>query len=251
MASTPVAGNEGTWNLRHFGSFVGAATIRAVREGMAQGAPNEAEIESSRRWCAAMEDGAFGVASALIYPPGNYATTTKLGAMAKAMAPYGGVYIHAHAVGGVSVPGSDRRSLEIGRWRRSGGDLIISRRPASATGQGAAGDRQVSKRASSRRGRRSDMYPYNRRSHGFDGHAPSLDQRRMASCSTTSRTPSSPQDPRGNASDKTDWENWANSLGRKACSSLGSRMPRTAYVGKRLSEIAAMRRKTGWMRLWT
>ena len=41
----------------------------------------------------AMEDGAFGIASALFYPPGNYATTGELGAMAKAAAPYGGVYI--------------------------------------------------------------------------------------------------------------------------------------------------------------
>jgi dihydroorotase/N-acyl-D-amino-acid deacylase len=40
-----------------------------------------------------MEDGAFGVASALIYPPNNYASTAELIEAAKAMAPYGGVYI--------------------------------------------------------------------------------------------------------------------------------------------------------------
>jgi dihydroorotase/N-acyl-D-amino-acid deacylase len=43
------------------------------------------------RW--AMEDGAFGVASALIYPPGNFATTEELIEIARAMAPYGGTYI--------------------------------------------------------------------------------------------------------------------------------------------------------------
>ena len=41
----------------------------------------------------AMTDGAFGVGSALIYPPDNYATTAELIEIARAMAPYGGVYI--------------------------------------------------------------------------------------------------------------------------------------------------------------
>src|SRR5207247_6509514 len=41
----------------------------------------------------AMEDGAFGLGTALIYPPGSYATTAELVEIAKAMSPYGGVYI--------------------------------------------------------------------------------------------------------------------------------------------------------------
>src|SRR3954466_16287738 len=41
----------------------------------------------------AMQDGAFGIASALIYPPGSYATTSELTEMAKAMSPYHGDYI--------------------------------------------------------------------------------------------------------------------------------------------------------------
>ena len=40
-----------------------------------------------------MEDGAFGIASALIYPPNTYASTEELIEASKAMAPYGGVYI--------------------------------------------------------------------------------------------------------------------------------------------------------------
>src|SRR5207253_5332965 len=59
-----------------------------------QGAPNPAEVEQMQSLVRqAMEDGAFGIGSALIYPPGNYATTEELIAMAKAMAPYGGLYI--------------------------------------------------------------------------------------------------------------------------------------------------------------
>ncbi|MGH7504290.1 MAG: N-acyl-D-amino-acid deacylase family protein, partial [Longimicrobiales bacterium] len=52
------------------------------------------ELDSMRkvvRW--AMEGGAFGIATALIYPPANFATTEELIEAAKAMAPYGGIYI--------------------------------------------------------------------------------------------------------------------------------------------------------------
>ena len=76
------------------GSFVGASTIRVYAKGEAQGTPTPAELDTMRAVVRrAMEDGAFGIGSALIYPPGNYATTGELVEMAKAMSPYGGVYI--------------------------------------------------------------------------------------------------------------------------------------------------------------
>jgi dihydroorotase/N-acyl-D-amino-acid deacylase len=40
-----------------------------------------------------MRDGAFGVASALVYPPGNFASTEELISVNAAAAPFGGVYI--------------------------------------------------------------------------------------------------------------------------------------------------------------
>ena len=78
----------------NFGSFVGATTIRVYAMGEAAGAASEAQLDSMRkatRW--AMEGGAFGVATALIYPPGNFAGTEELGEAVAASAPYGGVYI--------------------------------------------------------------------------------------------------------------------------------------------------------------
>jgi GTPase Era involved in 16S rRNA processing len=63
-------------------------------KGEAIGKPNAAELDTMRAVVRrAMEDGAFGIGSALIYPPGNYATTDELIEMAKAMSPYGGIYI--------------------------------------------------------------------------------------------------------------------------------------------------------------
>ena len=76
------------------GSFVGAATIRTYAKGADTGAPNAAQLDTMRAAVhRAMVDGAFGMASALIYPPGGYAGTDELIAEAKEMAPYHGVYI--------------------------------------------------------------------------------------------------------------------------------------------------------------
>ena len=76
------------------GSFVGASTLREFGMGLHMGAATGAPLDSMRvAMRHAMEDGAFGLGSALIYPPGNYASTEELIAIAKAMAPYGGLYI--------------------------------------------------------------------------------------------------------------------------------------------------------------
>ena len=98
------------------GSFVGAATIRVYAKGEAQGTPTPAELDTMRVVTRrAMEDGAFGIGSALIYPPGNYATTGELIEMAKAMAPYGGIYItHMRSEGDQLLEGIDE-AIRIGR----------------------------------------------------------------------------------------------------------------------------------------
>lgn len=76
------------------GSFVGASTIREYAMGLHMGAAPAEQLDSMRAAMRhGMEDGAFGLGSALIYPPGNYASTEELIEIAKAMSPYGGVYI--------------------------------------------------------------------------------------------------------------------------------------------------------------
>jgi len=76
------------------GSYLGATTVRGYVMGQAPGTPNAAQLDSMRAVVRnAMRDGAFGISSALIYPPGSYAGTPELIEMAKAMAPYHGGYI--------------------------------------------------------------------------------------------------------------------------------------------------------------
>jgi N-acyl-D-amino-acid deacylase len=76
------------------GSFVGASTIREYAMGLRMGGAPAAQMDSMRAAMRrGMEDGAFGLGSALIYPPGNYASTEELIEISKAMSPYGGLYI--------------------------------------------------------------------------------------------------------------------------------------------------------------
>ena len=78
----------------NIGSFVGASTLREYGMGLRMGAAAGAPLDSMRTAMRnAMRDGAFGLGSALIYPPGNFASTEELIEVAKSMAPYGGLYI--------------------------------------------------------------------------------------------------------------------------------------------------------------
>ena len=76
------------------GSFLGAAMPRIYVLGRANRAPTPAELDRMRAVVKqAMDDGAFGVASALIYAPGAYSTTEELIELCKVARPYGGMYI--------------------------------------------------------------------------------------------------------------------------------------------------------------
>jgi N-acyl-D-amino-acid deacylase len=101
---------------QNVGSFLGAGTVRIYGKGRALGTPTPAELDSMRGMVRrAMEDGAFGVASALIYPPNNYASTSELTEIAKAMSPFGGVYItHMRSEGDQFLDAMDE-AIKIGK----------------------------------------------------------------------------------------------------------------------------------------
>lgn len=75
-------------------SFIGAATPRAYVIGYEDREPTAAELEQMRTLVReAMEDGALGVASSLMYPPGLFAKTDELIALSKVAAEYDGMYV--------------------------------------------------------------------------------------------------------------------------------------------------------------
>jgi N-acyl-D-amino-acid deacylase len=100
-------------------SFVGAATIRRTELGFSDRAPTPEELARMKAKVAqAMDDGALGISSALIYAPGFYAKTGELIELCKPAAERGGIYIsHMRSEGNALLPAVDeliRISREAG-----------------------------------------------------------------------------------------------------------------------------------------
>jgi N-acyl-D-amino-acid deacylase len=75
-------------------SFIGATTVRIHELGYEDRAPNSDELERMEDLVRqAMEDGALGLGSSLIYAPAFYAETGELIALAKVVGKYDGMYI--------------------------------------------------------------------------------------------------------------------------------------------------------------
>ena len=106
----------GRGTAQNVGSFLGDGTVRVYAKGTEQGPLTAAERDTMKAMIArSMRDGAFGIASALIYPPNTYASTEELIEAAKAMAPYGGVYItHMRSEGDKFLEAVDE-AMRIGR----------------------------------------------------------------------------------------------------------------------------------------
>ena len=78
----------------NLGTFVPATTVRRTIVGLDNRPPTAAELTRMETMVdQAMQDGALGLSSALIYVPGSFAQTDELVAMAKVVARHGGIYI--------------------------------------------------------------------------------------------------------------------------------------------------------------
>ena len=75
-------------------SFIGATTVRINHIGYENRAPTDEELISMQQMVRqAMEDGALGVGSSLIYAPAFYSNTEELIALCKVASEYDGLYI--------------------------------------------------------------------------------------------------------------------------------------------------------------
>jgi len=78
----------------NLGTFVGAGGVRNLVIGEDDRAATPAELEAMQAAVAqAMEEGALGLSTSLIYVPDRYASTAEIVALAKVAARYGGSYI--------------------------------------------------------------------------------------------------------------------------------------------------------------
>ena len=227
----------------NFGSFVGASTIRMYGKGMASGEASAAELDSMRIAVRnAMEDGAFGLASALIYPPGNYASTGELIEIAKAMAPYGGVYItHMRSEGNAWLEAIDE-AIRIGK--EGGVPVEIYHLKAGGTRNWSKTPLAIAKIDSARAAGldvQADMYAYTAGGTGLTACLPPW-------ASADGKLFDNLADPAARARIRTEmervqseWENLCELGGAENVLFLQFDRPENArFAGKRLSEVAQL-----------
>jgi N-acyl-D-amino-acid deacylase len=100
----------------NLGTYVGAAQVRESVLGDGNRAPTAEELEQMKALVAqAMHEGAFGISTSLIYPPGHYAKTDELIELAKVAAQYGGIYASHMRSEGQSEVAAVEEALRIGR----------------------------------------------------------------------------------------------------------------------------------------
>ncbi len=97
-------------------SFVGASTIRVHELKYENRAPSAEELERMKALVkTAMEEGAMGITTALIYAPSNYATTEELIELSKVAGEYGGMYIAHMRSEGNSIEQAIEETIRIAR----------------------------------------------------------------------------------------------------------------------------------------
>ena len=100
----------------NIGTYVGAAQLRRIAVGTEDRAATPAQIHEMQEMVDdAMNDGALGVSSALIYAPGSYASTEELIALAKIAGEDGGIYASHIRNEGDDEPQALEEAFRIGR----------------------------------------------------------------------------------------------------------------------------------------
>jgi N-acyl-D-amino-acid deacylase len=153
-------------------SFVGATTVRQHELGDVNRAPAPEELTRMQALVSqAMEEGALGVASALIYAPSTYAKTDELVALAKAAAPYHGIYAsHMRSEGDRLLEGIDEL-LTIAREASVAAE-IYHLKAAGRANWGKLEGAIAKVEAASGVHVTADMYPYTAAATGLDAAMP-------------------------------------------------------------------------------
>jgi N-acyl-D-amino-acid deacylase len=230
-------------------TFVGATQLREYVIGYQDRAPTAAELEQMKRLAAeAMEDGALGLSTSLQYVPARFAKTEELIELAKVAARYGGIYItHQRSEADAVVPSLDevftiaeRARVPAEIWHlKVSGKANWGRMPEVLRLIEAARERGLDITA--------NQYPYVAASTSLAACLPpwALEggtEQMLARLKEQATRERIKKDIR---SDRGDWENiFAGSGGGKGVmiASTGDKGLQR-YEGKRISEIAAERKK--------
>lgn len=231
---------------------VGAAQVREIVIGDTSRAPTPEELERMKALVVeAMQQGAVGISSALIYPPGSYASTQELVALGKATAPYGGIYLtHVRDESGKLLEAIDE-AISIGE--RAGIPVHIYHLKAAGAENWRLIDAALQRIQAARdRGIdvTADAYPYlynglalgafippEAYSAGYDALIRSLsDSAVRQKLETQIKT-------------RSDWENWYLHIGADWNNVLIAKVPQgmnARYEGLSLHQVAVMRGQNDW-----
>jgi N-acyl-D-amino-acid deacylase len=155
-------------------SFVGATTVRVHEIGSVNRAPTPEELERMRGLVRqAMEEGALGVGSALIYTPATFAKTDELIELSKVASSYGGTYISHIRNESNHLPEAIDELIQIAR----GANIHVEAYHFKAAGRENFGliDTAIGQIERARAGGVSisaDMYTYTASSTGLDAVMP-------------------------------------------------------------------------------
>lgn len=226
------------------GSFLGGGTLREYARGMQMGAPTPDELATMRRVMAeAMEDGAFGVSYALIYPPDTYTSTDELVEVARVVARYGGIYTtHIRSEGNDLLNALDE-AIAIGRRA----DLPVEIYHLKASGRQnwplmAPAIERIQDARDAGLDITADMYPYAASGTGLDSVLPPW----LAEGGTYFDNLADPRiQQRARAETLSvggGWEAMGNHVGPEGIMPVGFQQPANRpYAGKRLTDIAEAR----------
>jgi N-acyl-D-amino-acid deacylase len=230
-------------------SFVGASTVRAMELGYANRKPNAEELQHMKKHVeTAMQEGAMGLASALIYTPGTYAETPELIELSKVVAQYEGMYIsHLRSEGNQFEKAVDEL---IGIAKAANIHAEIYHLKAGGKTNWHKIDKVVAKIDSARKAGlniTTDMYNYVAGATGLDAAMPpwvqegGFDQwsKRLQSPAARQKVAKEMSTPQGN------WENLCLAAGPDKTLLIGFKTDSLRkYIGKTLAEVAAVKKKT-------
>lgn len=230
-------------------SFVGAATVRVHELGEGDVDPTPEQLARMRALVKqAMNEGAMGVGSSIIYAPGSYAETGELVALTSEAAKCGGMYISHMRSEGDRIGEAVDELIEISR--RSGAPAEIYHLKMAGRSNWGKLDTIVKKIEDARaEGLRitTDMYTYTAGATGLDAAMPTWVQaggieewiKRLKDPAIRARVAAEMKQP------GSDWENLYYGAGADKMILSGFKNDALKpLTGKTLAEVAAMRGKS-------
>jgi N-acyl-D-amino-acid deacylase len=230
-------------------SFIGASTPRIYVLGYENRAPNSEELEKMRVIVReAMEEGALGVSSALIYAPGFYAGTDELVALAEEAGRSGGIYIsHIRSEGNSFLEAVDEL-IETARRARVPAEIYHFKAAGKANWEKLP--LAIQKIEAARAGGlriTADMYPYTAAMTGLDAAMPPWVQEggfeawtaRLKEAAVRVRLKKEMNEP------GIGWENFLSLAGPENMLLVGFKNENLkSLTGKTLAQVAQMRGKS-------